>query len=410
MARKPKTAQRREDFLKHAPATAAGQALGYGLQYTRLTAMLLDAPEGTACSLEVFDDVAEQSPNGGMLLGQTKSSLLGNPAANHSVELWKTFFNWLQLVRSGIAEPERTIFELYVSHRVSGQIVDAFSAAKSAGDAVKAISLARQTLWGDPPGRSDKAALPQTLARYVNGVLEATDDTLQPIIQNFRLTCGSGSPQTDLEAAIRRLPVSKSKVSDIADKLCGWVKRQVDLRLEKGAPAVVARDDFHKEFVAYCRKVDRELILASFAPKPTPDQQLERLPDTFVNQLELIELSFDDKLEAISDFLRACWDRTIWSKKGDVHESSFDDLDDGVCRAWRNLKRSMDIEHGTKAEAARGKLLYSECMQQRIPLQGMVTPEHFIPGCFHRLADELQVGWHPKYKALLSSKPASVSA
>ena len=30
-----------------------GQALGYALQYTRLTQMLLQAPEGSFCSMEI---------------------------------------------------------------------------------------------------------------------------------------------------------------------------------------------------------------------------------------------------------------------------------------------------------------------------------------------------------------------
>ncbi len=49
---------------KKVPATAPGQALGYGLQYTRLTAMLLAASGGSICSLEVLDDIAEQTPDG----------------------------------------------------------------------------------------------------------------------------------------------------------------------------------------------------------------------------------------------------------------------------------------------------------------------------------------------------------
>ena len=50
--------------LKKAPATAPGQTLGYSLQFTRLTAMLLDAQDGNWCSLEVLDDVAKQSEDG----------------------------------------------------------------------------------------------------------------------------------------------------------------------------------------------------------------------------------------------------------------------------------------------------------------------------------------------------------
>lgn len=47
-----------------APATAAGQYLGYSLQQTLLAIRLRKAAEGSACSLEVLDDVAEQAEDG----------------------------------------------------------------------------------------------------------------------------------------------------------------------------------------------------------------------------------------------------------------------------------------------------------------------------------------------------------
>src|SRR6185295_6570558 len=72
------------------PATAAGQLLGYSLQLTRLTAMLLNATEGSACSLEVLDDIAEQTVDGGTKLAQSKSALTDNPVADRAIALWKT--------------------------------------------------------------------------------------------------------------------------------------------------------------------------------------------------------------------------------------------------------------------------------------------------------------------------------
>ncbi|CDG47936.1 hypothetical protein SCTVLC_1222 [Serratia symbiotica SCt-VLC] len=41
-----------------------GQALGYSLQFTRLTHLLLLAPEGSVCRMELLDDVAQESNSG----------------------------------------------------------------------------------------------------------------------------------------------------------------------------------------------------------------------------------------------------------------------------------------------------------------------------------------------------------
>lgn len=56
--------------------------------------MLLEAGEGSRCSLEVLDDVAEQTTAGTTKLGQSKSALTTNPVADRAIPLWKTLFNW----------------------------------------------------------------------------------------------------------------------------------------------------------------------------------------------------------------------------------------------------------------------------------------------------------------------------
>ena len=86
----------------------------------------------------------------------------------------------------------------------------------------------------------------------MNPVLEAGEEVLLPLIINLRLKCASGSPQADIEAIIRRDPVSQSKVFDIADKLCGWVKRQVDKQLEKGLRRLFRGKNFTANTLHMC--------------------------------------------------------------------------------------------------------------------------------------------------------------
>jgi hypothetical protein len=385
-----------------APATAPGQLLGYGLQYTRLTAMLLDGEPGTSCSLEVLDDVGQETKEGGKKLVQTKSAGAANPVADHAIPLWKTFFNWLELIKPRLVDPKSTTFELYVSREVGGPIVEAFHLAQSLEEASEAFLFARGRLWGPAPAFSAKKRLPAELAYYVNNTLEADNEHLLPLIVNFRLVCGKGSPQSDIERLIRKGAVSESHVFDVADKLCGWVKRTADKLLEQGKPAVIPHEDFHREYVAYVRAVDREAVLHSWAKKPREAEKLERLPDPFVQQLDLIECTYDEKLAAISDFLMAAWDRTNWSKSGDVHEDSFDLLNDELTRAWGHLGTMAELQMAGRGPVAHGKFLHAQCMAHKTTLQGMqLTAGHFIPGCFHALADDSVIGWHPDYAKLI---------
>jgi hypothetical protein len=348
-----------------------------------------------------LDDVAAQTATDARHLIQSKSALGDNPVSDRATSLWKTLFNWLELVKRGFVQPARTTFELYVSRPVSGPIVDSFNSAQSETTALKAIDEARKTLWGDGPTFPLRSALSNEIAIYVNSVLGADDALLIGLVKNVTLTCGSGSPQADLEAIVRSHPVSPSRVSTIAAHMQGWVKQQVDTRLEQSLPAFISTDEFHKVYTAYCRAVDRDMILRSYAPTPTKEQVVARLPDVFVQQLDLIALGFEEKLEAVSDWLKASADRTHWAQAGDVDETSFDEFDETLTRAWHNRERTTSIEHRGRTEAEIGQLLYLDCMRFEAAVQGMQPPAHFVPGCFHCLSEVQRIGWHPDFRTLL---------
>jgi hypothetical protein len=273
-----------------------GQALGYSLQFTRLTQLLLEAPEGSFCSMEVLDDVAQQHPENGARLIQSKSALTANPVSDRAKSLWKTLSNWVEASNGLGCDLEKTIFEIYVSRPVGGAIVQSFADAETPEAARAAITRARTELWGEAPDFSLKSELAKDIAPYVERVFNADPVRLAQIICNFKLTCGSGSPQADVETIIRSHPVSAIKVAEIADHMCGVVKRRVDEHLEAGRPAVISRDEFFNWYSAYIRKVDRDMVLLSRAKIPSEEEARGMLPKVFVQQMEIIDLPFEDKL------------------------------------------------------------------------------------------------------------------
>jgi hypothetical protein len=381
-----------------------GQALGYSLQFTRLTHLLLQAPEGSFCSLELLDDVAQQDSAGAVKLVQSKSARTANPAADRAKSLWKTLSNWVDLAATPGFEVDNAIFELYISRPIEGMIVESFAHATTLESARAAIAQARNVLWGNPPKFDLKSGVAAEISSYVEKVFNADQSLLERLICNFQLKLGSGSPQADLETLVRSHPVSPSKVNDITNHLCGLVKRHVDVLLEAGKPAVISRNDFHGWYTSYVQKIDRQTVLSSRALAPSEEVSRGYLPDNFIRQLDLIGLSFEEMLGAASDYFMASFDRTDWAARGEVDETSFDDLDDVLTRAWRNKQRACGLNHGSRTEQHQGQALYFDCMQFTAPVQAMTTPGHFVPGCFHMLADDLIVGWHPNYEAQLKLK------
>jgi hypothetical protein len=189
--------------------------------------------------------------------------------------------------------------------------------------------------------------------------------------------------------------------------MSGVVKNRVDELLEVGKPAIVTSDEFHTWYTAYVQKVDRDTVLRSRAKRPSEKEAEGHLPRVFVQQLDLIGLPFEDKLEAVGDYLMAAADRTAWAASGDVDPPSFDELDVKLKRGWKNKRVACKVAHGDKALDAQGLALYVDCMDVAVAVQQKDTPDHFIPGCLHRLADDLSIGWHPEFAAQLKPKKAA---
>jgi hypothetical protein len=381
-----------------------GQALGYSLQFTRMAAMLFEAGPGSLVSFEVFDDVGQEAGDGTQTFVQTKSAQRSNPLADRSVELWKTIGNWIEAIKDRQHDPSKLRFVMYVSRDVQGGIAEAFHAARSAVEAMSAIAEAKKQLWGTAPEFRLRVALPAELSTHVERVFSAPPEDAVAVIQAFQIERGSGSPQSDFAQLLDRHYVPRNRVETVAAYAAGWVKREVDKLLEQGKPAILAWEDFHREMVTFIRKVAERDILQSFAPEPTPDDRVKLLPRAFVQQLQLIEIEFAEHLDAVSQFFKASLDRAEWGESGEVHPSSLDELDERLLQTWRNMKRRAFIQASDKADAEKGQLLYADCMLHEDRLEGAETPSHFVPGCFHMLADDLKVGWHPDYTAELKRR------
>lgn len=380
-----------------------GQFLGYSLQPTRLVARLLNAPKGSRVSLEVFGDVGMEAPDGTRTTEEDKSTSTGNPVADRAEGLWKTFYNWLCAVQLGALPLESTSFVIYVSRDVDGEIVRRFDAAATTEEAREALNFARQVLWGPAPLRADRASVAPRIKDFVEGVLGAREDLLCQIINAFSLEVARETPHEDLREQMEQFFLPEDVIDDALDHALGWVKRKVDMLIERALPAVVSRDKFHEEMVRFLPTLDRTKILRSFAGKPTQDQvQAELGFRTYVRQLDIIGCEYGEKVEAVVDFLRASVNRTKWSEMGYVDETSYDQFEDSLERAWRNYKRRIQAEAPLDEGAANGRKLYSDCCLHKATLQAIEAPDHFVAGSYHALADALTVGWHPDYRSLLS--------
>lgn len=220
--------------LERPKSAAPGQYLGYALQPVRLCFHLFDAPAGASVSLEHLDDVAVHLPDGQYILEQSKSALSGNPAADRSVELWKSLANWADLCVAGTVSASTSIFRYYVTPKANGQLVLKFNAAQ---DSKAASELLKEIDTPKFRGKPDVGA-----GSHIIRFFSAGSEICSEIVRNFELVV-----EADPLAAIRgkfQAVLPDNVIDDFVTAAIGHAKEHVDQLIRTKQPPIFGVNEF----------------------------------------------------------------------------------------------------------------------------------------------------------------------
>lgn len=375
-------------------AAAPGPYLGFGLQPVRLCTRLLTGAQSDMVSTEFLDDIAVRSADDSILLEQTKSALSHNPVSDWAQDLWKTFSTWIVTIQQLSIDPSKTRYVLYICPSYTGNWISRLHNAHIDEQVEGIVADIRKAL-------EERGSLPSGSGEYLTAFLNADPALRTAIVRNFTFVACAGDPVDEIRDALRRT-VSPEILDDVCKSAIGWVKVRVDERLRDQAVAEISVSEFQTWFHSFLRRHDRDHVLRSFAQPATADAVQQEIGiRTYIRQLDVIELDSDEKVNAASDYLMSRAERTIWSARGVINETSLNEFDQALTRAWSLNKNTCAILHAERPEIIRGKLLYFETFKHNERLQGMDVPRHFTAGAFHGLADIPTIGWHPRYAEIL---------
>jgi hypothetical protein len=386
-----------------------GQYRGYSLQADRFLVHLLRSKRDATVSLEVIGDTGVYLGDGRTLSEESKSRGGTRPVSDRSIEVWKTLRNWADAATSGRLDAATTDFRLYVSRPVAGTLLQRFADAATPLAARSVLRTVQEEL-GITLGLDGRAMIPprtpRGLREHLATFFDAPAQVRDAIIANFSFEAGSGAPTNDLRAEVdASLAIPSECANDVLTYLMGWLKDQIDARIDRGQAVCIRREDFKTAMHSVIRKFDQRGVLYSVASAPTDAQRHEHLSyRTYVEQLELIAMDEEEQLRAVTAFIRAEADRTEWSERGRVFENDFVDFETALKDLWSRSNRRGSIVNKHHSEVERGQLLYFDCCEQRVKLGGAEVPEHFCAGSLHKLADTPEIGWHPQYKRLLKRR------
>lgn len=387
---------------------------GYLLQVRHMLYELISVDDRIV-SIEKLDDVAVEA-DGKVIAEQVKSvTSANNPIAERSSVFWKTLYNWCTYIETGALPSGAIMRFVVVSNGIvtPGSIQASFMNACSDSDAQKALADAKKSILGtaqDNFAIDMYAALPDSYREYIRYLFDGNRTKIVcDMIESMEIEIHNNTYDEDLlNRFSNQVGLPAEYVDLLLTDMLGWVTQTVESFTKDNKPAYISATEYRKALNTQIRAYNTNAVLRAVSQVPSKDEQsgeIERL-DTYIRQLQLVEMDDATLYEAASDFLRAKIDKIEWAQRGIVHAQSFEDYHDALYRIWTNQKQLMGLQYRTDAIAC-GKAVYFKCRndsaQQK--LQGVETPPFFGSGSLHDLAntpaDSPRIGWHPQYITLL---------
>jgi len=380
-------------------SNAAGQLFGYSLQFPRALLRLLEAKPGSKIGVEVCGDVSVFFPGGCILSEEDKSSLNRDALTDTSINLWKTFHNWIQAIESGELNAQRDRFIIYTNHSVkTNSIIDRLNSVNSKDEIDDIIADAVQKM--------KDIASTQAVYKFKEYVLNVHVDVFKQIISHFELVSDNKADDVydAIRIALRQKIIKDSQIEYLLENLTGWLQKLISTRIAAKAVAIITFEEYEQHFQTLFESIRTNQELIDYAISRMPSQAIKlataKQEPIYVKQLEAIKSTQTEIIEAVADYFKADTNRQEWIERGLVDESSILDFEGRLTSFHQSAEQRIAILNSDKTEINRGKLLLLECHQRQEKIADKEPPDRTIQGSYHVLADEMSVGWHPNWKVL----------
>ena len=330
-----------------------------------------------------------------MLLEQSKSALSGNPAADKSEDLWKTFANWVDGCSEAGLSVDTTNFRYYVTPAKSGALISAIDASEGEVETAALLKKLNKLV----AGQDTNLGWVKQLSRF----LAAGDAICTKVIERCTFYT-----EPDPLASIRdRLFLLPEDIrGDYVDAVIGMARSQIDALIRAGKPRVLDASLFRAQVWTFIRRHNFSNVLQPSGSEPETAEiaAVADLAPLFVRQLVAIDAKSPMMISAISDYLRTTADKVHWAARGAVLEDSFEELNSQLKRRHTLICDEVDDVDPPLASGARGRQVYRRCAETDLPLDGQSLPSYFITGAFNCLAQERRLGWHADYLTLFPAE------
>jgi hypothetical protein len=196
-----------------------------------------------------------------------------------------------------------------------------------------------------------------------------------------------------------------SNADSILNELLGWMHTTSLARWQQKQPAWIKRDHFVNQLHAILdgrkRRISRERAVHLI---PVGEEKIgEEKGSIFVKQLHLITDDESIVDTSIREFIQCNIEKARLSAEGNITDEDWLAFESALLTRWDKIRvRNIRIGKGSPEEEV-GCTILSETTEAHCEkLAGSETEQVYLTsGTYHRLAELIRVGWHPRFKELL---------
>lgn len=382
--------------------SAPGANAGFSYQFERALYWLAQSPAGSVVGVETDDDVAVRGADASQLLEQDKHSIRedAEPFGDRSKDLWNTLAIWIEALDT--KEVADTTRFLMVTNKVLPECIAQQIGRAESEEEITACVAALEVAAKTPP---------QHIASLIKRVLHHDSRTsLRRLILQCELVDASqataGPELRKKTIAQLQLPESCLAGADsIADELLGWLHKTALAAWQQKQPAWIQRDHFVNRLYAVIDRRKRQITRerAEHLIPLTDDKIGQEKGSLFVKQLHLV--TDDDGIvdSAIREFIRCNIEKSRLSAEGNVTDDDWTAFETTLLSRWDKIRaRVVRMKQAAPEEDIGFEIFTDTTEEHREKLAGSETEQVYLTsGTYHRLADMVRVGWHPRFEELM---------
>ena len=356
---------------------------------------------GHELSIEKLDDVAFEENGRPIELIQTKHHVKRRDLSDASVDLWKTMGIWIKrLIDDPIGSISTRFVFLTTDTAAAGSALSMLRQGTDSRDEAEAVRL----LAAIATNSNNQATV---AAR--NAFLDLTDAHRTSLIGNiwvFDEAPNIVDVREEIEAELR-YSAPRDQVSNLTDYLEGWWFTRIVLALRDRQSSVIALADIQDKIAD---------IRDNFRVGNLPlDDEIDAMPEvselpkdnrTFIHQMTLVRIPDREVRATIHDYYRAYAQRSRWARQHLLLDDEAERYDRALRDAWSRSffdhTGDLDEDCDDRTREDQGRKVFRWARQHQKPLRN--RHELWLSsGSFQMLADDVRVGWHPKYPSLVGS-------